>query len=174
MRVENQGVSLLDQIVQSPRDWTGDRVIHEVGLAQYKEPDRRRDPDLPAWLRDVLVLCDFDTHVLMEGFLGWWENRASDDAPLVADAFRSVGMHTDAQLLESASHALDPAQLDSDRPSAAWSISTFAERHPAVSPEQSQLMQDIERRLYLNRADGADLYAALVAHATSGLASLGA
>jgi len=164
------GVSLFDQIVESPEEWTGARVVDEVALAQYSGPDRRRDPGLPAWLRNVLVLCDFDTHLQMEGFLGWWENRALVDASLVVDALRSVGMQTDAQLLQAACDVLAESQLDSNLPLEPWAVSSFAERHPALSSKQYDSLQDIEGRLYLNEPDGPDLYAALVSHAASGLA----
>jgi hypothetical protein len=32
------------------------------------------------------VVCDLDTHLQMEGLLGWWENAASEDLRLVVDA----------------------------------------------------------------------------------------
>jgi hypothetical protein len=164
-------VSLIDRIVGSPDDWTGARVIDELPLRMYDEGDRRRDPDIPPWLREVLVVCDFDTHLQMEGFLGWWENAASDDLRLVADALRSIGMPNDARLLEEAATVLAPSQLDEDRPFEIGSVSSFAERHPAVSPEQYERIHDIENRLYLDDAAGADLHALLIAHAASGLAS---
>ncbi|WP_132287425.1 hypothetical protein [Kribbella sp. VKM Ac-2568] len=75
-------------------------------------------------------MCDFVTHLQMEGFLGWWENAASDDLRLVADALRSIGMPNDARLLEEAATVLAPSQLDADRPFEIGSVSSFAERHP--------------------------------------------
>lgn len=166
-------MSLIDRIVASPDDWTGTRAIDEVSAAQYDEGDRRRDPVLPPWLREVLVVCDFDTHLQMEGFLGWWENAASEDLHLVADALRAIGMENDARLLEEAATVLPPIQLEADGPFQIGSVSSFAERHPAVTPQQYERMHDIENRLYLNDADGPDLYALLVAHAASGLGSAG-
>jgi hypothetical protein len=166
-------VSLIDRIVESPDDWTGTRVIDELPLRMYDEGDRRRDPDLPRWLREVLVVCDFDTHLQMEGLLGWWENAASDDLRLVADALRSIGMSNDARLLEDAATVLAPSQLAEDRPVEIGSVSSFAERHPAVTAEQYERIHGMENRLYLNDAAGADLHALLVAHAASGLASAG-
>lgn len=137
----------------------------------YDEGDRRRDPDAPSWLREVLVVCDFDTHLQMEGLLGWWENSAVEDLRLVADALRSIGMENDAQLLEEAATVPAPGQLDADGPFEIGSVSGFSERHPAVTPQQYERIRDIENRLYLNDADGSDLHALLVAHAASGLAS---
>lgn len=166
-------MSLIDRIVESPDDWTGTRVIDELPRRMYDEGDRRRDPELPPWLREVLVVCDFDTHLQMEGFLGWWENAAAEDLRLVADALRSVGMPNDAQMLEDAATVLTPSQLDAGGRFAIGSVSTFAERHPAVTPQQYERIHDIENRLYLNDAAGADLYALLVAHAAAGLASAG-
>ena len=63
-------VSLIDRIVESPDDWTGARVIDELPLRMYDEGDRRRDSDIPPWLREVLVVCDFDTHLQMERLPG--------------------------------------------------------------------------------------------------------
>lgn len=164
-------MSLIDRIIESPDDWTGARVIDELPLRMYDEGDRWRDPDIPPWLREVLVVCDFDTHLQMEGFLGWWENAASDDLRLVADALRSVGVPNDARLLEEAATVLAPGQLDADRRFEIGSVSSFAERYPGVTSQQYERIHDIESRLYLNDAAGADLHALLVAHAASGLAS---
>jgi hypothetical protein len=166
-------VSLVDRIVESPDDWTGTRVIDELPLRMYDEGDRRRDADVPSWLREVLVVCDFDTHLQTEGILGWWENAASEDLRLVADALRSIGMQDDARLLEEAATVLAPSQLDSAGPFEIGSVSSFAERHPAVTSAQYERIHDMEDRLYLNDADRPDLYALLVAHAASGLASAG-
>lgn len=163
-------VSLIDRIVASPDDWTGTRVIEELGLHTYDEGDRRRDPVIPSWLREILVVCDFDTHLQMEGFLGWWENAASMDLRLVADALASIGMENDARLLEEAATFLPPTQFDANGPFDVGSVSSFAERHLGVTPQQYERMYDIERRFYLNDDEGPDLYALLVAHATSGLA----
>ena len=164
-------MSLIDRIVESPDDWTGARVIAELPGRMYDEGDRRGDPDIPRWIRDVLVVCDFDAHVQMEGLLGWFENRASEDLQLVADALRSIGMPNDARLLEEAATVLVPTQLDADPPFEIGSVSSFAERHPAVTPQQYERIQGIENRLYLNDEAGPDLHALLVAHAASGLAS---
>lgn len=167
----NRVVNLIDQVLQSPKDWTGTRLVDELTLHMHDERDRRRDPDLPLWLREVLVLGDFDTHLQMEGLLGWWENAASSDLPLVADALRSLGMQIDAGLLEQAATVLVPSRIASNGPFAIGSVSTFADRHPALTPEQYGRIHEIENRLSLNDPDGLDLYALLVAHATSGLAS---
>jgi hypothetical protein len=164
-------VSFIDRIAESPDDWTAARVIDELPRRMYDEGDRRRDPDIPPWLREVLVVCDFDAHVQMEGFLGWFDNRGSEDLRLVADALRSIGMPNDARLLEEAATVLAPSQLDADRSFEIGSVSSFAERHPAVTPQQYERIRDIENRLYLNDATGADLHALLIAHAASGLAS---
>lgn len=137
----------------------------------YEEADRRRDPDIPPWLREVLVVCDFDTHLQMEGLLGWFENRASEDLRLVADALRSVGMPSDARLLEEAATVLVPSRLDAETPFEIGSVSSFAERHPAVTSQQYARIHELENRLYLKDAAAADLYALLIAHAASGLAS---
>ena len=171
--MHNRVVSLVDRIVECPDEWTGTRVIDELPLHMYDEGDRRRDLDLPLWLRDVLVVCDFDTHLQMEGLLGWWENAASEDLRLVVDALRSVGMQTDARLLEEAATVLVPSQLYSDGPFGIGSVSNFSERHPSVAPQQYERIRDIEGRLYLNDPDGPDLCALLVAHADSGLAPAG-
>ena len=164
-------MSLVDRVVASPDDWTPTRVIDEVAGAQYREGDRRRDPEVPSWLRDVLVLCDFDTHLQMEGLLGWWENAAAGDLQLVTEALRSVGMRADARLLEEAALVLDPGELATSSPQEVGTVSDFATRHTAVTPHQYERMREIETGLYLNEADGPDLYALLVAHASSGLAS---
>jgi hypothetical protein len=164
-------VSLIDRILASPGDWTGARVVDELGLHMYDWGDRRRDPDVPSWLREVLVVCDFDTHLQMEGLLGWWENAAAEDLRLVTDALRSIGMENDAQLLEEAARVLAPSRLDADGPFEIGSVTSFDERHPAVTPYQYEQVHDIESGLYLNDTDGADLHALLVAHAASGLAS---
>jgi hypothetical protein len=74
-------------------------------------------------------------------------------------------------LLEDAATVLAPSQLDADGPFAIGSVSCFAERHPTVTPQQYERIHDIENRLHLNDAAGADLYALLVAHAGAGLAS---
>lgn len=116
-------------------------------------------------------MCDFDTHLQMEGFLGWWENAASEDLHLVAGALQAIGMENDARLLEEAATILPPMQLETDGPFPIGSVSNFVERHPAVTPQQYNRMYDIEKRLYLNDANGPDLYALLVAHAASGLGS---
>ena len=140
-------------------------------LHMYDEGGRRRDPVVPSWLREVLVVCDFDTHLQMEALLGWWENAAGEDLRLVTDALRSIGMENDARLLEEGAKVLAPSGLDADGPFEIGSVSSFAERNPAVTPRQYEQVRDIESRLYVNDADGPDLYALLVAHAASGLAS---
>ena len=143
----------------------------ELPLGMYDDGDRRRDSDIPPWLQEAQVVCDFDTHLQMEGFLGWWENAASDDLRLVADALRSIGMPNDARLLEEAATMLGPSQLDADRPFEIGSVSSFAERHPDVTPQQYERIHDIENRRDLNDEAGADLHALLIALAASGLAS---
>lgn len=66
-----------------------------------------------------------------------------------------------------------PCTLYSDGPFGTGSVSSFAVRHPAVTPQQYERIRDIEGTLYLNDPDGPDLCALLVAHAASGLASAG-
>ena len=80
-------------------------------------------------------------------------------------------MPNDARLLEEAATMLGPSQLDADRPFEIGSVSSFAERHPDVTPQQYERIHDIANRLYLNDEAGADLHALLIAHAASGLAS---
>jgi hypothetical protein len=162
-------VGVIDSILENPSAWTGQLVLDELPLRICDDP-RRGDPSVPSWLRAVIVLCDFDTHVLMEGLLGWWENAASSDLRAVMAAFDAVGLSEQSVLLGTAREVIDPRALDSDPLQALHSVSSFADRHGWVTERQYTRFTQIEEQLYLNVEDGPDLYAALVAHADAGLA----
>lgn len=163
-------MGVVDSILENPSAWTGERVIDELPVRIYDDP-RRDDPSLPRWLRAVIVLCDFETHVQMQGLLGWWENAASNDLGNVMEAFQAVGLSGQSELLGSAREVLDPRALDSDPAQTIYSVSSFADRHGWVTEKQYTRFAQIEEQLSLNAEDASDLYAALVAHVNVGLAA---
>lgn len=165
----NGVVGVIDSILENPSAWTGERVLDELPVRMYDD-DRLADRSVPGWLRAVIVLLDFDTHVQMEGLLGWWENRGSDDLDDVIAAFRAVGLADQASLLVRVREVLDPRALDADQRQTLYDVSSFVDRHGEVTEEQYRAFDQFEEELYLNADDGPDLYTALVAHADSGLA----
>lgn len=163
-------MSIVDDVVASPWGWTAEQVVDLVALHQYDEGDRRRDPDLPRWLREVLVVCDLDTQLQMDGLLGWLENRAAQDLDLVVEALVAIGMPADAGLLRDAAGLLDPGQLaEQNERLPVHTVSTFAERHGPVSPQDQDAIAGIQNGLFVHAPDGPDVYALLVAHADTGL-----
>jgi hypothetical protein len=62
--------------------------VDELLVRMYDEPDRPHDPHLPEWIRDVLVMCDFESRVQMLGLLGWWENAAKEELDLACRSLR--------------------------------------------------------------------------------------
>ena len=156
------------EIVDHPESWTGARVVAELPGRMYDGEDAEPGQDVPAWLREVMVLCDFETHLQMEGLLGWWENRSREDLDVVCAALRSVGMEDDAALLNEAVEVLGLGQVDASRE--LNSVSSFTQRHPELTDEQLEQCRTIDERLGLHDANGADLRSALIAHADSGLA----
>ena len=158
------------EIVDHPESWTGTRVVEELPVRMYDGDDTAPGQDVPAWLRDVMVLCDFETHLQMEGLLGWWENTSRDDWDVVCAALRSVGMEDQAALLDEVVEALGPGEIDASLE--VNSVSSFTQRHPELTDEQLEHCRTIEERLTLEDAKGKDLRSALVAHADSGLAAM--
>lgn len=156
-------MDVLGNILANPSGWTGERVVQELPLRMYDDP-RRWDPALPGWLRVLMDICDFDTHIQMEGLLGWWENRAAEDLSRMIAAFESIGLPDQAVLLTRASEVLDPSALGADASEPEFSVSSFAERHPWLDDEQYRRFAELEEQLYLNFTNGPDLYAALVAY----------
>ena len=136
----------------------------------YDGDDAEPGQDVPTWLRDVMVLCDFETHLQMEGLLGWWENRSREDSTVVGAALRSVGLEDHAALLNEAVDVLGPGNVRAA--AEVNSVSSFTQRHPEMTDEQLEHGRTIEERLTLEGPDGADLRSALIAHAESGLAGM--
>ena len=112
-RVHNLEVEVTPESVEHAEGWTGARVVDELPVRMYDGGDGEPGQDVPAWLREVMVLCDFETHLQMEGLLGWWEYR-SEDLDVVC-ALRSVGMEDQAALLNEAVEVLGPGQVDASR-----------------------------------------------------------
>jgi hypothetical protein len=166
----NHLMGVIDSILENPSTWTGERVLDELPVRINDDP-RRDDPSLPRWLREVIVLCDFDTHIQMEGLLGWWENAATNDLGNVMEAFHAVGLSGQSELLGIAREVLDPRALDSDPSQIPYSVSNFADRRKWVTEKQYTRLAQIEEQFYLNTEKPSDLYAALVAHADAGLAA---
>ena len=172
-------MGVIDSILENPSAWTGERVLDDLPINMYAD-DRLSDRSVPGWLRAVILLLDFDTHVQMEGLLGWWENRAIDDLDDVMAAFHSVALPDQAQLLGRAAKVLDPRVLDGDPGQTLYNVSSFAERHVAITDDQYRAFSQLEDELYLNADNGPDLghrraglhagYTALIAHAEAGLA----
>lgn len=161
-------MGIIDSILENPSIWTGERVLDELPVRMYGD-ERLADRSVPGWPRAVIVLLDFDTHVQMEGLLGWWENRGSDDLDDVIAAFRAVALADQADLLVRARKVFHPRSLDGDPAQTLYEVSSFVDRHGAITEEQYRTFSQLEEELYLNAEDGPDLYTALVAHADSGL-----
>ncbi|MGG5258634.1 DMP19 family protein [Phycicoccus avicenniae] len=163
-------MSILDDIADSPREWTAALVIDQVLLHQYDEADRRRDPDLPTWLREILVICDLETQLQMDGLLGWLENRANEDLDLVADALSAIGLPTDAHLVREAAGIIDPRTLSEQNNSLpVHTVSSFRDRHGQVTPQDYERISEIQGKLFASAPDGLDIEALLIAHAHAGL-----
>ena len=163
-------MSVVNRIIESPADWSAAQAVDEVALHMDQEPDRRRDPSVPAWLRDVLVLCDFEPYVQMEGLLGWWEDRAQEDLQLVCAALTAVGLPDQAALLTQAEGVLATDDLSGGEAGEEWAVSSFSERQPDISADRLARFAEIEGRLWLNDAAAPELYSSLVGHAAAGLA----
>jgi len=163
-------VEITREIVEHPERFTGARVVDELPVHMYDGADAEPGQDVPAWLRDVRVLCDFESHLQMEGLLGWWENRSREDLDVVCAALRSVGMDDQAALLHEAVDVLGPGQVDAS--GEVNSVSSFSQRHPEMTDEQLEQCRTLEERLALDGANGVDLRSALIAHADSGLAGM--
>jgi hypothetical protein len=161
-------VSVIGSILASPSEWTGERIVSELPLHMHDDP-HRGDPSLPNWLRVVIDVCEFDTHVQMEGLLGWWEYRAVEDLGRMIDAFKSTGLPDQVTLLTRASEVLHPGTLEAGRSGDEYAVSSFGERHPWLDDERYREFAECEAGLYLNAGDGPDLYAALIAYADAGL-----
>lgn len=161
-------MGIIDSILDNPSAWTGERVLDELPVRMYDD-ERLADRSVPDWLRVLVVLLDFDVHVQMEGLLGWWENRGSDDLDRVIAAFRAIALEDQADLLVRARKALDPQALVHGADQGVHEVSSFAERHETITEEQYEAFAQVEDELYLNAPDGPDLFIALVAHADSGL-----
>ena len=149
-------VEITREIVDHPERWTGARVVDEKPMHIYDGDDAEPSQDVRAWLRNVRLLCDLETHLQMAGLLGRWENGSREDLDVVC-----------AALLKEAVDVLGPGQVNASGD--VNSVSSFTQRDPEMTDEQLAQCRSIEDRLALN---GADLRSALIAHADSGLAGM--
>jgi len=165
-------VEITRDIVEHPESWTGSRVVDELPVHMYDGDDAEPGQDVPTWLRDVMVLCDFETHPADGGaprVVGEQVPRRLDRCRRGA-ALRSVRLEDHAALLNEAVDVLGPGNVRAA--AEVNSVSSFTQRHPEMTDEQLEHGRTIEERLTLEGPDGADLRSALIAHAESGLAGM--
>lgn len=76
------------------RDEDAVSFLRELSVAVYEPPfsaARERLRELPAALRTVVLVVDFDTEVSMEGMLGFLENSPGRYLPETITAFETIG-----------------------------------------------------------------------------------
>lgn len=157
---------MIDGVAHSPRRWTAEGLLDELRLKMYDEDDRRRDEGLPTWLREVLIICDLETQLQMDGLLGWLENAAADDLDLACTALRSIDATDQADLLRRAAAAVPDVSLASGIHE--WQVSSFAQRHPDASAKGLAEVREIQTRLWpYDRTSDVENH--LLAHIKEGL-----
>lgn len=148
---------LLAQVRTDPGGLTGEYLAEHIPLL-HEVPDLAT---YPSWFQQVVLVGEFDTELMMDGLLGWYENNTPPLHRATAEALRAVGLPEDADLIDQLPGLLDADQLARDNASLeAGTVSSFVQRHDVPS-EVLDRVAALEEQLYYHGSR--DLYAALVA-----------
>lgn len=95
---------------------SADEIMDHVGLNRYSEENiQLKDEEvfykLPALLRDIVLLIDFDTELNMNGILGFLENSTGKYLNETIEALERIGAVHDANALKDIKRILEKYHL---------------------------------------------------------------
>ncbi len=140
---------------------SADEILNHVGSAMYsKETIQLKDEEvlfkLPALLRDIVLLIDFDSELNINGILGFLENSSGKYLNETIEVLERIGAVHDANALIDTkrileSNHLSTGQLNRDlQDLELYEISHFKQTHAIEDDEFIEEILDAAERLTFN------------------------
>jgi hypothetical protein len=137
--MESRAAAFLDRFAVRIYEYPLLRLRHEL-------------PELPEVLRNVVLVVDFNTEIIMQGLLGFLENSTGQFLPETIIALRTIGAFATAHTLCEVQDVLASSQIstrslhDDLQKLELFQITTFRADHPQVDAQALDAIAAIEDR----------------------------
>lgn len=105
------------------------------------------------FLQTAAFLMEFDTELTMNGIFTFLENSIGQYAPNIIQAFRRIGDHDDADILEEICRLAAPDSMRREcrgKISRAYTVTSFDDTHE-MTEEAENRISELKEQLYLYR-----------------------
>lgn len=135
-------------------EMSGEEIVGSIAMDMYRAEFasiRERVTELPAVLRDIMLIIDLDTELSMNGMTGFLENASGQYMDKTIEALVRIGDNADAAILQKV------GQLLSDQGVTVGQLREHVERlseHDITTslqthgPQIHEVLQQVEREAY--------------------------